>query len=366
MTFLLILVMTACNKAPLTEVLASDPPSTKSIKGLPSESPQASTVKIPDGTVSPEPTAQPGWQNYRNEALGLRLHYPSGWTLEEGTGVVTIKPSDPEDQASLSLALYQGDVTAQTLVETIINKRKERFPDLKPFEPEPFMLAGIQGVTLDYTFTGEGGVLIYESVIAISNEGEGYAVNLSAKQEEYEGMLQYFNPILQSFRLDSPDAKQVEAQLAKDILSPEVAWQKYENKRLGLTILYPKNWIVSETEAAVYFTGPDAILKPFFYIKVALDSLSSQQFVEAILQTRVNEYADLKFSGSRAFALGGVGVVTADYAYTDREGVFVHESVRAATVGKRTYAIQFGARNDVYDLALEIFRPMIDSLQLSP
>jgi len=85
-----------------------------------------------------------------------------------------------------------------------IEELQQQFTGLQHLPPVEFPLDTASGVTIDYIYTPDDGTTMAGSVITAVGNGKMHKIVLLAPTDFYEAALQWFNPMIKSFKFLSP------------------------------------------------------------------------------------------------------------------------------------------------------------------
>ncbi len=156
--------------------------------------------------VSPVPTATlpPSWLLYTNPAYHVAFLYPSNWELSETENTVQVVWTAQKFTFAVKFLLAPGGMTLAK-VEASVQDRLDSLADAHAdFAASPiteYQVADATGYTADYRYTDADGVPLVGSVIAVEKDGTLYHVSLIAPQLTAQVSLDWFNPMLESFKI---------------------------------------------------------------------------------------------------------------------------------------------------------------------
>ncbi len=131
---------------------------------------------------------------------------PSDWQLlhqGENDIIIGMPDTDIRFEASVMELNSRGsnEAIAETAAQTYIDQLSSTYEDLDSLPASPFPLGGADGVTVDFLYTNEENQQIAGSIITAVEDGYLYQVILISPAEFYTASLEWFNPMLQDFRI---------------------------------------------------------------------------------------------------------------------------------------------------------------------
>lgn len=178
----------------------------------------ADTLTIQAGpakTATPEPTgAAPVWTLIGPTSNQFGFLAPSDWEIstQNQTTVVVGRPdSQMSFQASYIPAVVQpGPEAAAAAAQDYLAEITGAYQDVESLPPADFPLAQTDGKTIDFLFTNQDGLTMAGSIITTYQDGKIYRIVFTAPARFYETALEWFNPMLHSFAILSPEDLLVE------------------------------------------------------------------------------------------------------------------------------------------------------------
>ncbi|MDX1522576.1 MAG: hypothetical protein R3264_13190, partial [Anaerolineae bacterium] len=137
---------------------------------------------------------------------------PSDWeTLHQSENSITVGLPDHSDIIFEARTFEWGGTQpdpsiAKEAALSYLASLEQTHDTFSHAPPVDFPLDSSQGTTVDFLYLrAEGDLQIAGSIISGAEDGQVYQVIFSAPADFYEGALQWFNPMYQSFRILSPD-----------------------------------------------------------------------------------------------------------------------------------------------------------------
>ncbi len=142
-------------------------------------------------------------------------------------------------------------------------------------------------------------------------------------------------------------------------------WQTFDSDMWQISLDYPANWGVEDTEDNLAFFGTG---KTLFYLigYVAEGSAEeeNQKAAQSALDYLTAQFDDFQSTDLEPFSLNDLPGLTSDYAYTDADGDYLNGSVIVTSSNSgNTYTIYLEALTDDYGTALDDFNGILQSLR---
>ncbi len=151
------------------------------------------------------PTSPPMWELYTNPDLSIAFLYPNNWVITQTEQ--SVQAVWPEYQMAFTvdvISLPGAGETPETLI-TYLNAQtqtlKTKFTDLQTLPPTEFKAGNMSGYTLDYLYTAPDGEQIAGSIMALGVKDFIYRISISSPAPVYPAALDWFNPMMQSFKI---------------------------------------------------------------------------------------------------------------------------------------------------------------------
>lgn len=166
-----------------------------------------------DTAPPPTPTAEPPvWTLIGSTDQRFAFLYSDEWDVasQNDTSVVIIPPEDPQIIFEASHRLWsppRDDAIAEAIavIENFLLALESQYTNVQRRPVEEFPLDTATGVTVDYLYDTAAGETIAGSMVVVAQGDRVYQVRFQAPAEFYQGALQWFNPMLQSFKILNPD-----------------------------------------------------------------------------------------------------------------------------------------------------------------
>ncbi|MFQ5610851.1 MAG: hypothetical protein ACE5H9_01815 [Anaerolineae bacterium] len=162
-------------------------------------------LEPPAVTPSAEAPGPPELILYFHPSQRFGFAYASDWSLVEDQ--TSVEVSLPSSGFSFSAELIphpgagQDGTVELNEAKGWVDSLAGQYPDLERLPPAGFNLSGAEGVTIDYLYRDEAGVLWAGSVIVVAYKDELHRVVLSAPAPLWEVALEWFNLMLQGYRI---------------------------------------------------------------------------------------------------------------------------------------------------------------------
>lgn len=157
--------------------------------------------------VQTPPTEQPlSWVLIGSTNSQFGFLYPSDWIiLQQEEDVVTVTMGDYDVVFEASVSEWLSDKNdpasaAEKAAQTFVDTLSEEYTDVESLPPTEFPLGQVNGATIDFLFTQDG-VEMAGSVITAASEDKIYKTVFTAPAALYEVALQWFNPMVKSFKM---------------------------------------------------------------------------------------------------------------------------------------------------------------------
>lgn len=158
-------------------------------------------------------TPEPVWNLVGPTSNEFGFVAPSDWDIVEQTEEsVAVKIPDVDvrfEAAVIDQSDGSGYEAAEAAALDYIDEISTRYDNVRHQPPAPYPLGDAEGATIDFLFTAED-VEMAGSVITVIAEGQQYRLIFTAPAEFYEGALEWFNPMIQSFTILDPDTLIIE------------------------------------------------------------------------------------------------------------------------------------------------------------
>ncbi len=166
------------------------------------------TGPAPQGTTEPAPE-EPVWLLVGPTSNEFGFVAPSDWDIvEKDERTVVVVRNDLDFRFEANLTPWDGSESGYEAAEAAalryLAEIEATYDNLEHRPPKPFPLATTDGATIDFLFT-EDETEMAGSVITTVEADELYHVVFIAPAALYEGALEWFNPMLQSFTLLDPE-----------------------------------------------------------------------------------------------------------------------------------------------------------------
>jgi hypothetical protein len=156
-----------------------------------------------------EPSEEPVWELTGPASNTFGFIVPSDWeTLYRDDSTVTV--GLPAEAIRFEATTFAWDgvkpapAAAQAAALAYLADNAAQYQNLESLAPTEFPLDSSTGATIDFLFTAEDETPMAGSVITAAHEGNLYRLVFTAPAQFYEGALQWFNPMYQSFRFLNP------------------------------------------------------------------------------------------------------------------------------------------------------------------
>ncbi len=153
------------------------------------------------------PGTQAGTLAYSSAEGQFALEYPDAWqTLDTGKSQIYFYDPAEASQTFVSVeyvAMKQPAQVNQSLAQTYIDiLAKEQ--DFRHDDPKAVRLAGQDGLLFNYTYTDKNGNQLAGTAIVVtsSNSDLSYVLTLQALAADFDGQMDTFNKVLDSFKMD--------------------------------------------------------------------------------------------------------------------------------------------------------------------
>jgi len=156
-----------------------------------------------------EPSEEPVWELTGPASNTFGFIVPSDWeTLYRDDSTVMV--GLPAEAIRFEATTFAWDgvkpapAAAQAAALAYLADNAAQYQNLESLAPTEFPLDSSTGATIDFLFTAEDETPMAGSVITAAHEGNLYRLVFTAPAQFYEGALQWFNPMYQSFRFLNP------------------------------------------------------------------------------------------------------------------------------------------------------------------
>lgn len=175
----------------------------------------AQTLKPLDtapGAVAPTPSPTPPvWALIGPDSKEFGFLYASDWGIIEQSEnrVEVMSPNDDMIFSAANRAWPGADSNPTAASEAAlaeVEDLKSAYADLQHLPPAAFPLSQTTGATIDFLYTTGEGVDIAGSIIAAGGNDKMHIVRFTAPAQNYDMALQWFNPMIKSFKFLLPDA----------------------------------------------------------------------------------------------------------------------------------------------------------------
>ena len=135
---------------------------------------------------------------------------PSDWeTLSQNEHAVAIGQPDSDLRFEAQVSPWTGAKpaleTAEAVALSYLTTLSETYKMVEHSPPAEFPLNAASGMTVDFLYFTEKEGQIAGSIITAAHEGQIYQIVFTAPVQAYEGALQWFNPMYQSFTFLAPE-----------------------------------------------------------------------------------------------------------------------------------------------------------------
>lgn len=164
----------------------------------------------PIAAVTPTPKL-PVWELIGPGGNEFGFLYPSDWQVlhqEERLVTVAWPAGDMIFEASVfDWPGAENDPTgaAKEAALAYLEAIKKEQQHVRNQPPGEFPLDTVNGATIDFLYTSPSGTEMASSVITAASQGKMYRVVFTSPAAIYQGALQWFNPMYQSFKILSPE-----------------------------------------------------------------------------------------------------------------------------------------------------------------
>ena len=165
------------------------------------------SLKITPLSTSPlaTPTSPPMWELYTNPDLNVAFLYPNNWVITQtAQSVQVVWPQYQMAFTVNAVSVPRAGEKPEALISylnTQTQTLKAAFADLQTLSPTEFQAGNMIGYTLDYLYTGPDDEQIAGSIIALGVDNTLYRIDISSPAPVYPTALNWFNPMLQSFKI---------------------------------------------------------------------------------------------------------------------------------------------------------------------
>ena len=156
----------------------------------------------PDST---EPDAPPLWLLYGHPSNHFGFLYPDNWQLTDDDRSVDLVQPEQQYRFSVQVIDAPGAGEDANIVETYTQEQVqllgEQFETFEALPVTAYQAGQGSGYTADYLYQNEEGLAVAGSIIVTGIDDHLYHVSISAPAVLYDEALEWFNPMLQSFKV---------------------------------------------------------------------------------------------------------------------------------------------------------------------
>jgi hypothetical protein len=156
------------------------------------------------------PTAElPEWQLVGPTGNRFAFFYPSDWNIthqDESSVTVAL----PENEFTFEASVFEWPVNtpdaAEKAAQAYVTSLTKKYKDVQHTSVAKFPLDTVKdGATFDFLYTTANKVTLAGSVVTAVREGQMYRVVFTAPAQFYQGALGWFNPMIKSFKMLTPE-----------------------------------------------------------------------------------------------------------------------------------------------------------------
>ncbi len=200
-TIFLILVILA----PMLAACGDEPPDTPIASSTPAPTPTPLPVADAKGSKA---TSLPQKRAYTSPDLGFSVDYPGDWQVDAKNaaenGVLFYLP-DTETAFWVQRQRFGGSADKANQAGIAFLKETNKASNVKDVTyagvPAPFRVAGLTGLSVDYTYTRKTTKMQGSFIAVTTAEGDTYLITLEARQADYKQVGPLLDAILASFRI---------------------------------------------------------------------------------------------------------------------------------------------------------------------
>jgi hypothetical protein len=161
-------------------------------------------------TAAAEP---PTWALIGPHNKTFGFFYATNWgVVAQGENSVTVKEPTLNMTFTANTFSWPGadndPKAAEKAALAHLEELSRQFEDMQSLPPTEFPLGGEAGSTIDFFYVDEAGLSFAGSVITAAHKGKMYKIVFSAPAEPvelYDAALQWFNPMVKSFKFLAPE-----------------------------------------------------------------------------------------------------------------------------------------------------------------
>ncbi len=183
------------------------PTPTLTVTPTPTPTPTVTPTPTPTPTLTPTPKLS---LTYENNAYGISIKYPQGWTKQEGATETVVQFFAPKESSSTSQAaitIAVKDLSAQSLsldayTERVTSQLQQTLTDFNLIESGATTLAGIPAHKVVYTGKQEQrNPKVYQVWTIINNKA--YMIKYAADPSKYSEFLGIIQQMIDSFSIST-------------------------------------------------------------------------------------------------------------------------------------------------------------------
>lgn len=153
---------------------------------------------------TPTPEQPPVWGLIGPTGSQFGFYYATNWEVvkQDETSVAVTMPEQPQitfraDVAELEIPPPEPLAAAQKEALQYV----ESLSQTRQLPPQEYPLGPLTGITIDYLYQADDGTAMAGSIIVAIEDDKRYRIIFHAPAQYYEAMLQWFNPMLDSFQI---------------------------------------------------------------------------------------------------------------------------------------------------------------------
>lgn len=171
----------------------------------------AATLRLPKAAPIEATPTPPVWVLTGPVRKEFGFLVASNWaTVAQDDNSITVSSPEKDMQFTASNFPWPGALSnpnaAGEAALAHLAELKKSYPDLQHLPPAEFPLDTATGATIDFVYTPKGGQPVAGSVITAVGNGKMHKIVFTAPAELYDLALEWFNPMLKSFKFLSPAA----------------------------------------------------------------------------------------------------------------------------------------------------------------
>ena len=156
----------------------------------------------------PTPTLEPTWLIYTNPQKGIIFPYPNNWKISEDNGMIQAEWDTTKLSFSVETSIFSSSEPETALQNTLQNRLdtlSDKFSDFQQSPITSYQSGDGTGFTADYSYTNTDGIPMAKSSFVLAQNGALYLITIAAPIATYETALDWFNPMMQNFKIVQPE-----------------------------------------------------------------------------------------------------------------------------------------------------------------